>query len=42
VIKTTAAVPYTSVFLRLDCAYWSDDAERRLRAALAARPAERV
>jgi D-ribose pyranose/furanose isomerase RbsD len=37
VIKTTETVPYSSVFLRLDCAYWSDSAERRLRAALAAR-----
>jgi hypothetical protein len=31
VIKTTATVPYTSLFLRLDCAYWTDDAERKLR-----------
>lgn len=36
IIKTNMALPYTSVFLQLDCAYWSPDAERRLRAALAA------
>ena len=37
IIKTTAMIPYTSVFIRLDCGYWSDEAESRLRAALAAR-----
>ena len=31
-LKTTLTLPYTSVFLRLDCAYWSDAAEQRLRA----------
>lgn len=31
ILKTTLAVPYTSVFLRLNCKYWSDDAEGRLR-----------
>ena len=36
VIKTNMALPYTSVFLELDCAYWSPDAEHRVRAALAA------
>ena len=25
-------IPYTSVFLQLDCKYWSADAEQRLRA----------
>jgi hypothetical protein len=30
-LKTTLALPYTSVFLQLDCAYWSADAEKRLR-----------
>ena len=34
VLKTTEAVPYTSVFLRLNCRYWSDDAEARLREAM--------
>ena len=37
IIKTTARIPYTSMFIRLDCGYWSDDAEGRLRAALADR-----
>ncbi|HZU24701.1 MAG TPA: RbsD/FucU domain-containing protein [Bryobacteraceae bacterium] len=31
IIKTTLTIPYTSVFLQLDCAYWGPDAERRLR-----------
>jgi hypothetical protein len=31
ILKTTLTVPYTSVFLRLDCKYWSDDAEKKLR-----------
>jgi L-fucose mutarotase/ribose pyranase (RbsD/FucU family) len=35
IIKTDLAVPYTSVFLQLDCGYWSADAERRLREAMA-------
>jgi hypothetical protein len=36
VLKTNMAVPYTSIFIRLDCRYWSADAERRLRAKMAA------
>ena len=35
IVKTNFTLPYTSVFLQLDCAYWSADAERRLRAAMA-------
>ena len=35
VLKTRLAIPYTSVFLRLNCKYWSDDAEERLRAKMA-------
>jgi hypothetical protein len=35
VLKTTMAIPYTSVFIRLDCGYWTDDAEQRLRQAMA-------
>ena len=31
ILKTTMTVPYTSVFLRLDCKYWSDAAESKLR-----------
>ena len=38
VLKTTMAVPYTSVFIRLDCKYWSADAEQRLRARMAPSP----
>jgi D-ribose pyranose/furanose isomerase RbsD len=30
-IKTTLAVPYTSVFLELDCGYWGPDAEAKMR-----------
>ena len=36
ILKTTLTIPYTSVFIRLDCGYWSADAEKRLRAAMAA------
>jgi len=36
VIKTPLALPYTSVFLQLDCAYWNADAEKRLREAMEA------
>jgi hypothetical protein len=34
VLKTRLAVPYTSVFLRLNCKYWGDDAEKRMRAKM--------
>jgi hypothetical protein len=34
VIKTDMTIPYTSVFIRLDCAYWSDESEARLRQAM--------
>ncbi len=37
IIKTTEAIPYTSVFLQLDCAYWSPAAEARLRQAMSSR-----
>jgi len=36
VLKTTMTVPYTSVFLQLNCKYWSDDAEAQLRKAMSA------
>jgi hypothetical protein len=29
-------IPYSSVFIRLNCKYWSDAAEARLRAKMAA------
>lgn len=35
VIKTDMALPYTSVFLRLECGYWSPEKEARLRESLA-------
>lgn len=34
VLKTTATIPYSSVFIRLDCRYWAADAEQRLRDAM--------
>jgi hypothetical protein len=36
VLKTDMAISYTSVFIRLDCKYWSADQEKRLRAKMAA------
>jgi hypothetical protein len=38
ILKTNMAIPYTSVFLQLDCKYWSADAEKRMRAKMAAAP----
>jgi L-fucose mutarotase/ribose pyranase (RbsD/FucU family) len=34
VIKSTTAMPYTSVFFELDCGYWSSEAENRLRTTI--------
>ena len=34
VLKTQMAIPYTSVFLQLDCRYWSAESEARLRKAM--------
>jgi L-fucose mutarotase/ribose pyranase (RbsD/FucU family) len=34
VLKTNLTLPYTSVFLELDCGYWNEEAERRLRQAV--------
>lgn len=31
VLKSTLTIPYTSVFIRLDCGYWTDEQEKRLR-----------
>lgn len=31
VIKTNCAIPYTSVFLQLDCSYWGEENEKILR-----------
>jgi hypothetical protein len=34
ILKTSETVPYTSVFLQLNCKYWSDEAETSLRARM--------
>lgn len=33
-IKTNMRIPYTSVFLEMECGYWNPEAEKRLRAAM--------
>lgn len=33
-LKTDLTIPYTSVFIKLDCGYWSDEQEKRLREAI--------
>lgn len=33
-LKTNMTIPYTSVFLRLDCGYWNAAKEKRLRDAI--------
>lgn len=38
VLKTTLTIPYTSVFLRLDCGYWSDASEKKMREAMRRSP----
>jgi len=35
-IKTAGTTPYTSVFMRLDCGYLTDEGERKIRAAISA------
>lgn len=35
-LKTDHTQPYTSVFLQLECGYWSAEAEKNLRAAMSA------
>jgi L-fucose mutarotase/ribose pyranase (RbsD/FucU family) len=40
IIKTNMTLPYTSVFLQLDCGYWSPEAEHKLRSAMAKHPAK--
>jgi hypothetical protein len=34
VLKTNGTIPYSSIFLQLDCKYWSADKEKALRAAM--------
>ena len=36
VLKTNMAMPYTSVFLQLDCKYWGPEDEQKLRQAMKA------
>jgi hypothetical protein len=36
VLKTTMTIPYTSVFLQLDCQYWSAASESKLRTLMKA------
>lgn len=36
ILKTNLTVPYSSVFVRLTCKYWSDEAETRLRHQMSA------
>jgi len=36
-LKTNMRIPYTSVFLELECGYWNAQAEDRLRAAMRTR-----
>lgn len=31
VLKSNMTIPYTSVFIRLDCGYWTEEQEKRLR-----------
>lgn len=37
VLKTRMTIPYTSVFLRLDCGYWTEEQEKKLREKMAAK-----
>ena len=37
-IKTREVLPYTSVFIELDCGYWSPEAEQDLRTAMKSLP----
>lgn len=37
IIKTNLAIPYTSVFLQLDCKYWSPEDEQKMRKDMAGR-----
>lgn len=34
VLKTDLTIPYTSVFVQLDCGYWGPEAEQKLREAI--------
>jgi len=34
ILKTDMTLPYTSVFIELECGYWSEAAEKKPRAAI--------
>jgi hypothetical protein len=34
IVKTEMTIPYTSVFFELDCGYWNEASESRLRSAI--------
>jgi hypothetical protein len=38
ILKTNMTIPYSSVFIQLNCKYWSDDAEKRLRSRMTSSP----
>jgi hypothetical protein len=38
VLKTTTTMPYTSVFLQLDCKYCTDEGEQKIRQAMKSSP----
>ena len=40
-IKTKMRIPYTSVFLELECGYWNADAEKRLRTSMRSKNGKR-
>ena len=37
VLKTRMTIPYTSVFVRLDCGYWTEEQEKKLREKMGAK-----
>ncbi len=40
VLKTTSRIPYSSVFIELDCGYWTSEAEQALRTKMKAANAQ--
>jgi len=38
ILKTDLTLPYTSVFINLDCGYWAPEAEQRMREAMQKEP----
>jgi hypothetical protein len=37
-LKTNMTLPYTSIFLELDCGYWTEEAEKALRERMGTMP----